>query len=51
MRPKYTNYHANELRMEFYLGMMGTLTRRGDSIFNNFGGSKPIYVDLVSNFK
>ena len=48
---KYTNYTADELRMEFYLRIMRALTRRGDSIFNVFGGSKPIYAGMVSNFK
>lgn len=44
---KYANYPADELRMEFYLRIMRTLTRRGDSIFNIFGGTKPIYAALV----
>ena len=45
---KYANYPADELRMDFYLRMMRTLTRRGDTIFNVFGGTKPIYAALVS---
>ena len=45
---KYANYPADELRMEFYLRMMRTLTRRGDCIFNVFGGCKPVYAAMVS---
>jgi len=45
---KYANYPADELRMDFYLRMMRTLTKRGDSIFNVFGGSKPMYAAMVS---
>lgn len=45
---KYANYPSDELRMEFYLKMMRTFTRRGDTIFNIFGGSKPIYAAMVS---
>ena len=48
---KYANYTADELRMEFYVRIMRVLTRRGDSIFNVFGGSKPIYAGMVSNSK
>jgi hypothetical protein len=44
---KYANYPTDELRMEFYLRMMRTLTRRGDFIFNIFGGSKPIFAAMV----
>lgn len=46
---KYALYHADELRMDFYLKMMKLLTRRGDCIFNVFGGSKPMFAALVSN--
>jgi hypothetical protein len=45
---KYANYPCEELRMEFYLRMMRALTRRGDCIFNVFGGSKPIFAGMVS---
>lgn len=45
---KYANYPADELRMDFYLRLMRMLTKRGDSIFNVFGGSKPMYAALVS---
>ena len=45
---KYANYPADELRMEFYLRMMRTLTKRGDCIFNVFGGSKPVFAAMVS---
>lgn len=45
---KYANYHVDELWMDFYLSLMRTLTRRGDFIFNFIGGSKPIYIALVS---
>jgi hypothetical protein len=45
---KYANYPADELRMEFYMRMLRTLTRRGDCIFNVFGGSKPLYAAMVS---
>ena len=48
---KYANYTADELRMEFHLRIMRALTRRGSFIFNVFGGSKPIYVGMVSNIK
>ena len=48
---KYANYPTDELRMEFYLRMMRTLTRRGDCIFNVFRGSKSGYAAMVSNFK
>ena len=47
---KYTNYTSDELRMEFYLRIMRALTRRGDYIFNVFGGSKPVYAGMVSDF-
>ena len=46
---KYANYPADELRMDFYLRMMRTLTRRGDCIFNVFGGSKSIYAAMVND--
>lgn len=46
---KYANYPTDELRMEFYLRMLRTLTRRGDCVFNVFGGTKPIYAALVSH--
>jgi hypothetical protein len=45
---KYANYPSDELRMDFYLRMMRTFTRRGDCIFNVFGGSKQIFVGVVS---
>jgi hypothetical protein len=45
---KYAIYPEDELRMEFYLRMMRTLTRRGDYIFNVFGGTKPIFAAMVS---
>ena len=48
---KYANYLTDELRMEFYLRMMRTLTRKGDCIFNVSKGSIPIYAAIVSNFK
>lgn len=48
---KYAKYHADELRMHFYLTMMMTLTRRRDFIFNIFRSSKPIYVAMVSKLK
>lgn len=46
---KYANYPSNELRMDFYLRMMRTLIRRGDCIFNVFGGCKPLYAAMVSS--
>jgi hypothetical protein len=46
---KYAMYPADELRMEFYLRIMRALTRRGDAIFNIFGGTKPIFVGMVSS--
>lgn len=46
---KYANYPADELRMEFYVQIMRALTRRKDSIFNIFGGTKPIFADMVSS--
>ena len=45
---KYANYPEGELRMEFYMRMMRNFTRRGDFVFNVFGGSKPIFAALVS---
>lgn len=45
---KYANYPTDELRMDFYLRMLRSLTKRGDFIFNVFGGSKIIYAALVS---
>ena len=45
---KYANYYEQELRMEFYLRMMRTFTKRGDFIFNIFGGAKPMYAAMVS---
>jgi hypothetical protein len=48
---KYANYPLDELRMEFYLRMMRSLTKRGDCIFNIFGGTKPIYAAMVSSLK
>ena len=44
---KYANYPADEFRMEFYLYLLRTLTKRGDNIFNVFGGTKPMYVAMV----
>ena len=44
---KYANYTGDELRMEFYLNVLRSLTRRGDTIFNIFGGTKPMYAGLV----
>ena len=46
---KYANYHSDELRMEFYLRIMRAFTRRGDCIFNVFGGTKPIFAGMVSS--
>jgi hypothetical protein len=46
---KYAMYPADELRMEFYLRIMRALTRRGDAIFNIFGGTKPIFAGMVSS--
>ena len=48
---KYANYPSNELRMDFYVRMLKSMTRRGDCIFNVFGGSKPMFAALVSNVK
>ena len=45
---KYANFPTDELRMEFYLRILRTLTRRGDCVFNVFGGSKPIHAGVVS---
>lgn len=45
---KYAWYTWDKLRMEFYLHALRTLMCRGDTIFNVFGGIKPIYVGLVS---
>ena len=45
---KCANYLANELRMEIYLRMMKTLTKRRDYIFNVFGGSRPVFAAMVS---
>jgi len=47
---KYANYPADELRMEFYIRILRRLTNRGDTIFNIFGGSKPIFAGMVSVF-
>lgn len=44
---KYANYPADEFRMEFYLYLLRTLTKRGDSVFNVFGGTKPMYAAMV----
>ena len=44
---KYANYPTDEFRMEFYLYMLRTLTKRGDSVFNVFGGTKPIHAAMV----
>ena len=44
---KYANYPAEEFRMEFYLYLLRTLTKRGDNIFNIFGGTKPMYAAMV----
>ena len=46
---KYANYHSDELRMEFYVRIMRAFTRRGDCIFNVFGGTKPIFAGMVSS--
>ena len=46
----YTLYPAIELRMEFYLDILQSLTVRGDSVYNVFGGTKFVYASLVSNF-
>lgn len=45
---KYANYTGDELRMDFYLQVLRSLTRRGDTIINVFGGTKPMYAGLVS---
>jgi hypothetical protein len=45
---KYANYPSDELWMEFYLRMIRNLMRRGDCIFNIFGGSKPVYASIES---
>jgi hypothetical protein len=45
---KYMNYPSDELRMEFYFKILRALTRRGDCIFNVFGGSKPMFAGMVS---
>ena len=45
---KYANYPTDELRMDFYLRMLRSLTKRRDFIFNVFGGTKIIYAALVS---
>lgn len=42
------NYTGDDLRMEFYLHMLITLTHKGDTIFNMLGGGKPMYIGLVS---
>lgn len=47
-KAKYANYLADELRMDFYLKIMKTLMSGGDSICKLFGGSKRIYVAMVS---
>ena len=47
----YTLYPAIELRMEFYLDILQSLTVRGDSVYNVFGGTKFVYASLVSNTK
>lgn len=46
---KYATYTSDELRMDFYLRMLRTFTRRGDCIFNVFGGSKPMFAGVVSS--
>ena len=45
---KYAMYPTDELRMEFYLRILRKLTRRGDCVFNVFGGSKPVHAGVVS---
>lgn len=45
---KYTLYIGEELKMEFYLYIWKTLTHKGDTIFNVFWGTKPMYAKLVS---
>ena len=45
---KYAYYTGHELRMDFYLKVLRCLTRRGDTIFNVYGGTKPVYAALVS---
>ena len=45
----YANYPSDELRMDFYVRMMKSMTKRGDYIFNIFGGAKPMFSTLVSN--
>ena len=46
---KYAMYPSDELRMEFYIRILKSLTSRGDCIFNVFGGSKPMIAALVRN--
>ena len=50
-KAKYANHHADKVQMEFYLRMMRTLKRRGDCIFNVFGGPKPVYASMVNHFE
>lgn len=47
-KAKYVVNTWEELRMEFYLHVLGTLARRGDTTFNVFKGTKPMYAELVS---
>jgi hypothetical protein len=47
-KAKYANYPVDELKIDFYMKMVWTLTRRGNKMFNIFGGIKPLYVGVVS---
>lgn len=45
---KYAMYPSDELRMGFYIDIMKKLTSRGDTVFNVFGGTKPMFAGMVS---
>lgn len=46
-KAKYANYTGDKLRMDFYLHTLRPLMCKGVTIFNDFGGTKPMYGGMV----
>lgn len=47
-KTKYVVYIPCELHMKFYVDVMRMFTKKGDAIFNVFGGLKIMYICMVS---
>ena len=46
---KYVIHTQFELRLDFYVEVLRMFTRKGDTVFNVFGGSKFLYAGMVSS--